>query len=283
MNFFWVILIVFIIFLALFTIFLFKYKKDYNLAIFNEEADISIFYKYLKNKNKKLYITKKILKIAANIIFAAIFVIVIIFFILNYLNITPYKILVVATDSMSYKNEENTYLFNNDLNNQFSSNDIVIVKRVNDITDLKLYDIISYTNNKGINIIHRIIDINDEFIVTRGDANNISDDVITFNQVIGVYNNFRIPKLGLIVFYLQSYYGILCVFAIYYLLIMYSYVSNRIKKEEENRLIAIKAMVNSLNKYTLIGKQGKIEVENNNFCLIKEKNPNIKTHIGGIE
>ena len=125
--------------------------------------------------------------------------------------------------------------------------------------------------------------INDEFIVTRGDANNISDDVITFNQVIGVYNNFRIPKLGLIVFYLQSYYGILCVFAIYYLLIMYSYVSNRIKKEEENRLIAIKAMVNNLNKYTLIGKQGKIEVENNNFCLIKEKNPNIKTHIGGIE
>lgn len=283
MNFFWVILIVFIIFLALFTIFLFKHKKDYNLAIFNEEADISIFYKYLKNKNKKLYITKKILKIAANIIFAAIFVIVIIFFILNYLNITPYKILVVATDSMSYKNEENTYLFNNDLNNQFSSNDIVIVKRVNDITDLKLYDIISYTNNKGINIIHRIIDINDEFIVTRGDANNISDDVITFNQVIGVYNNFRIPKLGLIVFYLQSYYGILCVFAIYYLLIMYSYVSNRIKKEEENRLIAIKAMVNNLNKYTLIGKQGKIEVENNNFCLIKEKNQTIKTHIGGIE
>ena len=283
MNFFWVILIVFIIFLALFTIFLFKHKKDYNLAIFNEEADISIFYKYLKNKNKKLYITKKILKIAANIIFAAIFVIVIIFFILNYLNITPYKILVVATDSMSYKNEENTYLFTNDLNNQFSSNDIVIVKRVNDITDLKLYDIISYTNNKGINIIHRIIDINDEFIVTRGDANNISDDVITFNQVIGVYNNFRIPKLGLIVFYLQSYYGMLCVFAIYYLLIMYSYVSNRIKKEEENRLIAIKAMVNNLNKYTLIGKQGKIEVENNNFCLIKEKNQTIKTHIGGIE
>ena len=207
----------------------------------------------------------------------------IIFFILNYLNITPYKILVVATDSMSYKNEENTYLFTNDLNNQFSSNDIVIVKRVNDITDLKLYDIISYTNNKGINIIHRIIDINDEFIVTRGDANNISDDVITFNQVIGVYNNFRIPKLGLIVFYLQSYYGMLCVFAIYYLLIMYSYVSNRIKKEEENRLIAIKAMVNNLNKYTLIGKQGKIEVENNNFCLIKEKNQTIKTHIGGIE
>ena len=109
-----IVLITFILLLAVFTIFIIKYKKDTLITINNGDSDIAIFYGYLKkrNQNKVVRVSKKVFKIAADIIFAAVFLIIIIFFIFNYFNITPYKIMVVATNSMAFKNEENRYLEN---------------------------------------------------------------------------------------------------------------------------------------------------------------------------
>lgn len=278
-----IVLITFIILLAVFTIFIIKYKKDTLITIDNGDNDIAIYYGYLKecNQNKIVRLSKKVFKIAANIIFAAVFIIFIIFFIFNYLNIIPYKIMAVATNSMAYKNEENIYLIDNNLNNQFNANDIVIIKKVNKIEELKIYDIISYINEDNINIIHRIIEIDNDVIITRGDSNNASDEPITFDQVVGVYTNVKIPKLGLIVFFLQSYFGILCIIAIYYLLIIYSIIYSKISTKEKERLDYLIKLVNNKNKYTLIGKTGTIKVTNNEYEMIKEKNNVSETKIIG--
>lgn len=276
-----IVLITFILLLAVFTIFIIKYKKDTLITINNGDSDIAIFYGYLKkrNQNKVVRVSKKVFKIAADIIFAAVFLIVIIFFIFNYFNITPYKIMVVATNSMAFKNEENRYLEN--INNQFNANDIVIVKKVNNINELKLYDVISYINEDNVNIIHRIIEIDNDSIITRGDSNNISDKPIKFSQVVGVYTNFKIPKLGLIVFFLESYFGVLCIISIYYLLILCSIIFSKINKEEKERLEFLIKLVKNRTKFILIGKDGKIIVDSNNYKLIKEKNLNLETKIIG--
>lgn len=276
-----IVLITFILLLAVFTIFIIKYKKDTLITINNGDSDIAIFYGYLKkrNQNKVVRVSKKVFKIAADIIFAAVFLIIIIFFIFNYFNITPYKIMVVATNSMAFKNEENEYLEN--INNQFNANDIVIVKKVNNINELKLYDVISYINEDNVNIIHRIIEIDNDSIITRGDSNNISDKPIKFSQVVGVYTNFKIPKLGLIVFFLESYFGVLCIISIYYLLTFCSIIFSKINKEEKERLEFLIKLVKNRSKFILIGKDGKIIVDSNNYKLIKEKNLNLETKIIG--
>ena len=66
-------------------------------------------------------------------------------------------ILVVASGSMSRKDPVNDYLIENDLNNQFNTWDIIIIEAVNSDDDLKLYDVITFVDSTGRNIIHRII------------------------------------------------------------------------------------------------------------------------------
>ncbi len=278
---FWLVLLAFIIILAVLTIFVFKYQKETLNNIEEGNFDLELFYNYLKErqKSKIKIISKKTFKIAANIIFAAIFVSSCYLFITNYFNVSTYKVLVVATNSMSFKNESNTYLNEDNLNNQFSANDIVFVKKVKNISELQVYDVISYLNEDNINIIHRIIAINGEKIITRGDANNTSDEPISFKQVVGVYTNFKIPKLGLVVFFLQSYYGYLCVFGIFYALVIYSVVDSKITKLRMVRLNNLKDLVGNRTSYTLVSKDGSLVVEGASVQLILEKNTISETKI----
>jgi len=77
--------------------------------------------------------------------------------------------------------------------------DIVFIKGA-DKSELEIGDIIVYKNEKGFTI-HRIIELNKETLKTKGDANNISDKLIKYEDVVGKTVNLsgkplRIPKLG---------------------------------------------------------------------------------------
>ena len=48
---------------------------------------------------------------------------------------------VVQSDSMSFKNEENKYLFENNLNNQFETFDIILTYKLPEEKDLKLVNL----------------------------------------------------------------------------------------------------------------------------------------------
>jgi signal peptidase I len=66
--------------------------------------------------------------------------------------------------------------------------------------DLKIGDIVVYRNEKGFTI-HRIIELRDSTLVTQGDANNISDIPIGYDQLVGKMitlkgRPIRIPWLG---------------------------------------------------------------------------------------
>lgn len=84
----------------------------------------------------------------------------------DYINLCGYTIFQVITGSM-----EDT----------IKIKDIVIVKLTDDV---KENDIITYKAGEDF-VTHRIIRIEDEEIITKGDANNTEDNPITKNDIVG--------------------------------------------------------------------------------------------------
>lgn len=84
---------------------------------------------------------------------------------------------------------------------ELKKGDLVLIKGVKNKEDVKIGDIIVYRNQKGFTI-HRVIQISNDFIITKGDANNISDPPVNYSEIIGKavsYGGgtpFRIPSLG---------------------------------------------------------------------------------------
>ncbi len=91
----------------------------------------------------------------------------------QYFEIFGYSVFTVATGSM-----EPT----------ISQNDIVIVKKTNDI---KVDDIVTYEKD-GDYITHRVISMSDDTLVTKGDANNTNDISVPRSSLVGkVINIFE--------------------------------------------------------------------------------------------
>lgn len=167
-------------------------------------------------------------------------------------------VIAVASGSMSTKHKENTYLVTENLNNQFDKYDIIVVEKVDSVSDLKLYDVISFVNDEGVTIIHRIVDISYnvdkgqiEFI-TRGDAN--ADDAIdkfhpTIDDIQGKYVNKRIPLIGMFILFIQSSLGMITIIALGFCLVMIERYSSKISREQENRLKLLKEHINFDHEY----------------------------------
>ncbi len=78
--------------------------------------------------------------------------------------------------------------------------DLVVIKGVDDRSEISVGDIVVYKNDRGFTI-HRVEKMNQDTLITKGDANNISDKPIEYEKVIGkalTYKNkiVKIPKLG---------------------------------------------------------------------------------------
>ena len=131
----------------------------------------------------------------------------------------PYVLEVVATPSMASvlpQNESHVREGDKPIN----VDDLIAVKRIDSLDEIKLYDIISYDNPDGRNYIHRVVEIADSYVITQGDANNVDDGVkVTLDMIVGVYTGFQIPYIGTVTFYLQSDYGILGMSCLAYVII----------------------------------------------------------------
>ena len=66
----------------------------------------------------------------------------------------------------------------------FYPGDIVITKHKNK-TDIQVNDIVTYRDNEGVIITHRIMEETPEGYITKGDHNNVEDaDIITEDNII---------------------------------------------------------------------------------------------------
>lgn len=85
----------------------------------------------------------------------------------------------------------------------FYPGDIVITKHKNK-TDIQVNDIVTYRDNEGVIITHRIMEETPEGYITKGDHNNVEDaDIITEDNIIGEVK-LSIPNIGYLMGFLSK-------------------------------------------------------------------------------
>lgn len=242
--------IVFIAFTMLFSILIYNIINLTVRLIRSGVEDERILKEALYKKPKNKFKEK-----LSKIISFVLFVIVIISFIfslsiqitqdLQFSSVLPK---VVKSASMSYKNEKNNYLTENNLNDQFNTFDLIFTHKLPSEFDLKLYDIVIY-EFEGMLVIHRIVKIeepnsnhpNSRLFTFQGDAVRYPDaNSVSYDQMRAIYKGDRIPYVGSFVFFMQSPAGWLCVLLILFSLIVSPIVEKKIQKETQNRLKKIR-------------------------------------------
>jgi signal peptidase I len=154
---------------------------------------------------------------------------------------------VVASSSMASQHKKNTYLFENNLDNQLNTFDLIVTRPVPDEFELELYDIVVY-QYEDIFVIHRIVGIEEpnsehpdhRLFITQGDAISSPDrEPVTYEQIKAVYENEKVPFVGSFVFFMKSPAGWLCVLLVLYAIIATPIVEKKIKKTTYIRLYEI--------------------------------------------
>lgn len=237
---------------GVFTLLYFSYRKSSVNQIETGKRDIDLIDAALREKDPKIKKRRKIsgiLRTALFVLFLAIIIPVLIISVIGRFTTEPVfdeGLIVVASGSMSQRNEANTYLDTEHLDNQFNTYDVIVIRKVKSAEELKQYDVIAYRDRDGkTTIIHRIreiIEVSDGSpggvrFITRGDSNN-SDDFYRPNldDVMGVYTGGRAQTIGIFVMFVQSVPGIITIAAVLYCLVMVDIVSRKIEKIEQDRI-----------------------------------------------
>ena len=124
---------------------------------------------------------------------------------------------------------------------EFSAGDLIVVVEADDYA---INDIVVYQSAKNA-VVHRIIDIDEDRIITQGDANNVSDKPIDKSCIKGKVL-FSIPYFGCVVSFLKSTPGTLIVLVIAFFLFEYSFI--REKKEQRKKIAEIRNEIETLKK-----------------------------------
>ena len=245
-------LIVFTLLTTLFTYMITLIAKMQLKLIRNGHEDESIKKEYLKNQrtSRALNWISRILSAVLCLVFG------IVFLFSMYMNITKDRpangipsIKVVKSESMTSKNAKNTYLFENDLNDQLQIFDVVFCRHLPDEDELDLYDIVVYRQN-DIHVIHRIVGIeepnknhpNERHFLLQGDAVERPDKFpVLYSQMLGIYEGERIPYVGSFVLFMQSPAGWLCILLVLLAMIATPIVEKKLKHEMDARFQLMEA------------------------------------------
>lgn len=100
---------------------------------------------------------------------------------------------------------------------KLSKNDIIVIQKKE---KYEVNDIVIYKKEKNL-IVHRIIEINKNEIITKGDANKKEDKPINSDNIYGKVI-FNIPFIGILIIFLKSNYGIISIIALIVIIFIYS-------------------------------------------------------------
>ncbi len=152
---------------------------------------------------------------------------------------------VVNTGSMAKKNERNQYLYENKLDNQIQTFDLIRTEKLPDEMELKLYDIVVYETD-GMLIVHRIVEIeepnqyhpNCRHFRLQGDSVESPDRFpVLYSQMRAIYNGERIPFIGSFIMFMQSPAGWLCSIFVLLSVCAIPFLESKLEKEKEKRLL----------------------------------------------
>lgn len=262
-----------IVYICIFSFYYFNRKKcienrlEDNEVIKILDKDVE---KYDKKKNKKLsfietYYKRKKRKKVGNIIsnsIVGIFLVALIgFFVwatvmksndqITYFGDKTY--LVVQTSSMASINDNNKYLKDGSIdskdkmNTRISQYAFIGIDKFKSEDQIKVYDIVAFRMDDKI-IVHRVYSISIEekdghkLFTFRGDANpaSMSGEInVTSDRIVGVFDGYQNQVLGSIVIYIQSGTGLISVFAIAIVLMVYIFYYDRIDLRLTDRYEAL--------------------------------------------
>lgn len=253
---FFLCLIVFVLLTALFTVLIVWITRLLIRLIRGGLEDEKIKKEYYKTQCKCAgdCISEIVDKIVS-VVFCAFFIVVFIFSLS--LSLSEEKMVgdvpvmrVVQSGSMSKKYEKNKYLFENNLDDQFQTFDIIVTEKLPDEMDLKLYDIVVYEVDE-ILVVHRIVKIEEpnskhpdcRWFTLQGDNVQYPDKTpVLYSQMKAIYNGTHIPYIGSFVMFMQSPAGWLCILLIIGGSIAIPIVEKILNNEREKRLIALGEM-----------------------------------------
>lgn len=180
---------------------------------------------------------------------------------------------VVKSASMSYRDEGNTYLFQNNIENQFDTFDIILLDQLPDEYDLRLYDVVVYEAKDGTPIVHRIVGIEEpnaahpdcRHFKLQGDAVTTHDRYpVLYSQMRGLYSGNRIRFVGSFILFMQSPAGWICILLVLFAMIATPIIEKKLKEEKALRLELLKAkatdqagLAQSMNLWKKLFKQTK--------------------------
>ena len=154
---------------------------------------------------------------------------------------------VVLTSSMESKNEKNKYLFDNNINNQLGSFDLIATYKIPKEENLKLYDIVVYEVD-GILVVHRIVGIeeanaqhpNERYFLLQGDAVGSPDRFpVRYSQMKGIYKGERVPFVGSLVLFMQSPAGWICILLVAVAIIGTPILEKKLLKARKERFLLL--------------------------------------------
>ena len=155
------------------------------------------------------------LNIIKNIIFKIIYVLVIIYLIIFIPVIWGYKPLVIVSGSMEPI---------------LKVGGILYYKTI-PLDDYKKDDILVY-RIPNHNVSHRIVEINNNSFLTKGDVNDYLDNPVYYSQILGKGTNFSIPLIGYYANFVYNHKYLLYI-SIFVVGIDYYYSSKK-KNEKDN-------------------------------------------------
>ena len=247
-------IIVFVMLVGLFSYMLaiiVKYNVKHVKAGLEDESIIKEFNKEKTQRRSKL---SKVGDILLNILLCAFFGSI--FFTSLYVNCTQNLYFdklptfrVVLTSSMEEKNENNKYLFDNKLDNQFGAFDLIATYKVPAEEDLKLYDIVVYEVD-GVLVVHRIVGIeepnkyhpNERHFQLQGDAVGSPDRFpVRYSQIKGIYKDQKVPFVGSFILFTQSPAGWLCILLVIASFVVTPILEKKLSTHRNARLEELRA------------------------------------------
>lgn len=121
----------------------------------------------------------------------------------------------------------------------FSKDDLIFVKKTDNIN---IGDIVVYQSNDSL-VVHRVVSIDGDMVVTKGDANNIEDSSFDKSAIKGVVVGC-VPKLGIVVNAIKTPSGTVVVLLCAFMMIELSF--RKQKKSDDKRIEEIKAEIRRL-------------------------------------
>lgn len=183
---------------------------------------------------------KNVLKIIKNVI-GTILIIIVAYAVIGNLaslnntlyNVVHFRNYVVLTGSMEPS---------------ISPGDYVTILKINK-NKLKEGDVITYTRENA-DVTHKIVSIDGDTVITQGTANNIADDPITKDDIIGKCV-FKIPKVGYIMKFMSSLSGLILIFGFTGIAIFWELTDPEREKNKEKVLAKENAQLeNSIRENT---------------------------------